>query len=220
MSDWILFGGRFDPVHRGHLAVADWWYRHRPSFRKFLFVPSGTPPHRDPTALTPAHHRFAMLVLALQDRPWAMVWDDELTRAAPAYTVETLRRFHQTWGTQPDQVVFVMGADAYLTFHTWYEFPRHLDLCTICVFHRPPVSVEQVRAYHATYLPSAPLYVGHPEPWPSPPAVVFIPDLSVDVQAIEVRDACRQGQAFAHWVVPSVAAYIQRYRLYALKPPG
>lgn len=220
MSDWALFGGRFDPVHRGHLAVADWWYRHRPSLQKFLFVPAGTPPHRDPTDLTPAHHRFAMLALALQDRPWAMVWDDELVRPAPAYTVETLRRFHQAWGTRPDQVVFVMGADAYLTFHTWYEFPRHLDLCTVCVFHRPPVSVERVQAYHTTHLPSVPLYVGHSEPWPSPPAVVLIPDLSVDIQATAIRDACRQGRPFAQWVVPAVAAYIQRYRLYVSEAPG
>jgi nicotinic acid mononucleotide adenylyltransferase len=80
------------------------------------------------------------------------------------------------------------------------------------------VSVDQVRAYHRTHLPSVPLYVGCPDPWPSPPAVVLIPDLAVDVQATDIRDACRQGRPFAHWVVPPVAAYIQRYRLYAPGP--
>lgn len=212
MSRWVLFGGRFDPVHRGHLAMADWLYTHLPNFEKCVFVPTGIPPHRN--TVTSAYHRYAMLALALQDRPWAILWDDEIRRPSPAYTIDTLTRFHAVFGTHPDEVVFVMGADAYLAYHTWYRYPEHLQLCTFCVFLRPPIPVQQVLAYHQTRLPNVPVFSQTPDPWPSPPAVVVVADLQIDISATAIRTACGTGDPFAQWVLPPVAAYIQRHGLY------
>ncbi len=221
MTHWVLFGGRFDPVHRGHLAVIDWWHRRHRTLRRVVVIPVGRPPHRPVETTTPFHHRYAMLALALRDRPWTVIWDDELYRPGASYTIDTLHRFADRTGARPDEIIFVMGADAFLSLHTWHRFPEHLNHCTFAVFHRPPHSFNAIRTYHHRYLPDVPLVNGHPDPWPKPPAVVWLPDLTVDIASTRIRDACRSGRPFHIWVPPSVAAYIQRYRLYtSFHSPG
>lgn len=201
--------------------MIDWWYRHHRALRRVVVIPAGRPPHRPAETTTPPHHRYAMLALALQDRPWAIVWDDELHRPEVSYTIDTLQRFASMTGARPDEIIFVMGADAFLALHTWYRFPEHLNHCTIAVFHRPPHSFAEVQAYHHRYFPDVPLVHGHPDTWPNPPAVVWLPDLAVDIASTYIRNACRNGRPFHTWVPPSVAVYIQRYRLYTpLSSPG
>lgn len=139
-----LFGGNFDPIHNGHLhlaesAISDFNCRVR-------LVPNGSPPHR-PQSLTPWQHRFRMCQLTTAHNPHILVGDDEAPSASgyPHYTLNTLESLKRDY----PRVLLLIGSDQFLKFKTWYQWQAIFSIAHVVVAHRIGYDID--RATHVEY---------------------------------------------------------------------
>ena len=129
-----VFGGTFDPIHLGHLEVAE-SVRDALDLDRMLVVVANHPWQKQDRPLTPAEDRYAMVVAALADRPGLEASRMELDRGGPSYTVDTVRAL---LADEPDaEVVVVVGADVVAALDTWHEHEALRDLVTLAVVDRP-----------------------------------------------------------------------------------
>lgn len=193
-----VYGGTFDPPHIGHLIIAS-EIRATLGLDQVLFVPARLPPHKDPTSITPSHHRLAMLRLAVEGDPGFSVDTLELDREGPSFTAETLEAIH---GREPDAALwFIMGGDSLADLHTWRTPSRMAALARIAVAVRPGWEID---------LNSVARQV--PE---SEGRVDVVPTPLVDVSSHEIRDRARNGRPLRYLVPGQVIGYIERHRLYS-----
>lgn len=136
-----VFGGTFDPIHNGHLHVAD-HVRLAVKLERVVLVPSGDPYHRAGVGAS-SIDRLAMAALATIDRPWLTVSAVDVDRGGPTYTVDTLRDLKAMWGDAAD-LSFIMGADSLATFNTWRDPDEILSLATVLAVARPGVILPKV----------------------------------------------------------------------------
>src|SRR5215475_14302722 len=137
-----LFGGTFDPVHLGHLAIA------RAVAAKFdlnliYFVPADVPPHKGNRSLTEFQHRFAMLALATADEERFVPSLLEANSGQPNYSIQTVRRLKRTL-KKSDKLYFLIGIDAFLEISTWKQPAQLLAECDFIVASRPGHSLADV----------------------------------------------------------------------------
>src|SRR5215470_5575872 len=138
-----ILGGTFDPLHTGHIAVAQ-AARHALGLRQVWLVPTRIPPHRTGTRAS-IYHRFAMAAVGALSVEGVVVSDLELDTPGPSYTYALLDRLHAD-GYPPSQIVFITGADAFADIATWRRYPALLDGAHFAVVSRPRQSVEAMRA--------------------------------------------------------------------------
>jgi len=129
-----LFGGTFNPIHNGHLHVAD-VVREQVHLDRILFIPSGLPPHKQAAVCAPAHHRLAMLQHALSEHPYYEVSDLECRRSETSYTIHTVEQLRRA--LPEDDLFFMIGADAFSELSSWKEAERLLTLCHFVIVTRP-----------------------------------------------------------------------------------
>ena len=143
-----LFGGTFDPIHEGHLAVARAAER-RFHFDEVHFIPAAHPPHKPASELLPFAHRFAMVALACAGQARFVPSLAEANSNGPAagasYSVDTVRRFQREICRPGDQLYFLLGADSFLEIGTWKEYETLLGLCDFVVASRPGFSGNALR---------------------------------------------------------------------------
>jgi len=140
-----LFGGTFDPVHAGHIAVAQAAQR-RFHLDAIHFIPSSHPPHKPQRELTLFAHRYAMVAVACGGHPGFL---PSLVEAplggAPHvfYTIETVRKFRREHPN--DHLYFIVGADQFLEIPTWKNYETLLDLCDFIIASRPGFRMDALR---------------------------------------------------------------------------
>ena len=146
-----LFGGTFDPIHEGHLAVARAAER-RFHFDEVHFIPAAHPPHKPASDLLPFAHRFAMVALACAGQPRfvpslaeANNGSEAGSAAGASYSVDTVRRFQREINRPGDQLYFLLGADSFLEIGTWKEYETLLGLCDFVVASRPGFGRDSLR---------------------------------------------------------------------------
>ena len=219
-----LFGGTFNPIHRGHLAVARQLRQSFPLDRVYL-IPSRQPPHKSRSELTPAKHRLAMIELALTaaDANTLCLSDLELRREGPSYTVDTVEAFRKEMAPG-DALFLIMGADAFLELDLWRQWRTLLTRISFIVMSRPgsleggAVSRDwaSVAAYAKAYLDRK--YELQADPWqlvhPQRPTIYLtgVPDW--EVSSSQVRRRLRKGEGIRDLVPEAVAAYIEAKGLY------
>ena len=126
-----IFGGSFDPVHYGHLLLAE-ACRDQSKLDRIIFLPAGTPPHKQNAQQTPADHRLAMLKLAIGGNDSFEISTMEIDRGGISYTVDTLQQIHQTH--PQDKLYFLMGADSLAEMGSWRSPKEICELaCPIVV---------------------------------------------------------------------------------------
>lgn len=139
-----LFGGTFNPIHTGHLQVAEAAQRLM-ALDEVLFVPTGHPPHKPAEDLAPPHHRLAMTRLGIADHPGFRITEIEVGRDAPSYSIETVRALKaQGQARGPEEVFFIMGLDAFLEIPAWREVKALLALCHFVIAARPGYRFAEV----------------------------------------------------------------------------
>jgi nicotinate-nucleotide adenylyltransferase len=206
----VCYGGTFDPVHAGHLAVAT-------AARAALsppfvdFIPAADPPHRPPPGAS-AEHRAAMLELAIAGTPGFRVDRRELRRAEPSWTVTTLRELRRELGSaQP--VVWLLGADAFRGLPDWHEWNDLFALAHFVVAVRPghdlaalPAALEQACAGRWIVDPAGLATAPAGRVWR-----LELPPHPASATAVRAGVATGAGHA---WLPPAVADYIARHGLY------
>ena len=197
-----IFGGTFDPVHRGHLAVAR-AARRRYKLGKIYFVPADIPPHKQRRPITAYHHRFAMLVLATQGEKGfvaslAEARDGE-ARPAPSYSISTVRRFRAQLAGR-DRLFFIIGADAFLDIGKWHRAAELLQEVEFIIASRPGFSLADA----ARALP----------PTVRPKGLHLMPGVAQDISATQIRQALTQKRKLTRWLPSAVADYIHKEHLY------
>ncbi len=207
----ILYGGTFDPVHDGHLAVAE---AASTLFRADVFlVPSADPPHRAPPGAS-AEQRAAMLAVAVADHPRLRVDRRELLRTGPSYSVDTLQAVRAEIGARAP-LVWLLGADALRDLHHWHRWRELFAFAHIVVAVRPGHALDALD-------PELQAEVG--SRWTDDPAalcgsahgLLLRLDLSLRFEAAtSVRERIATGLPWEDEVPAAVAAYIKAFGLYA-----
>jgi nicotinate-nucleotide adenylyltransferase len=183
-----LFGGSFDPVHHGHLIVAQ-VAAERLGLESLRFLPAREQPFKRGRHGASPEHRAKMLSLALSGAPGFAVEAIELDRPGPSYTVNTLEELRRQ---EPEsEFVLLLGADAATDLPAWHEAERIPQLARVVVFARP-----------GSRVPGSPFIS----------QVIEVP--TIDISATEVRRRISRGQSIRYWVPDVVAEYIARHRLY------
>ena len=216
----IVVGGTFDPVHVGHLDLAE-AIRSVLRVPRVLLLPAAFPPHKQPQAITPAHHREAMLRLAVAGRCSLEVSTLELRSEAVCFTIDSLRRLRE--GPPACSPVFVLGMDALLEIPTWRSYVEMLEEFDLIVIDRPGATDDDVRELlHPRVIERLRPRLGPDE---APVALeqcglgrggrVFPLDIATaPVSSSQVRAAAAGGRSLAGLVPPEVAEYIQLHGLY------
>jgi nicotinate-nucleotide adenylyltransferase len=220
-----IYGGTFDPVHCGHLAVAE-AVSDAFALDRIFFVPAFTPPHKRKRTISSPFHRMAMLALATADSPNMFISTVELEAPSRPYTIETLGRLRTE--LQPARLFFVMGADSFADVTSWREYEAILSDYDVVVVTRPGYpdrddcdgdqNGEEAAGGLAPQL-SRRIVDLRGGAYPSDedlksPRVYLTDYVSIDVSATGIREAVEQGRSIDGLVPPPVAAYVEKYRLY------
>ncbi|HEX8179196.1 MAG TPA: nicotinate-nucleotide adenylyltransferase [Pyrinomonadaceae bacterium] len=216
-----LYGGTFDPVHAGHVAVARALLELF-AFDEVLFIPAYIAPHKRTGARRPAapFHRYAMLALATMAEPHMRVSTVELDAPERPYTVETLARLRTEFGPGA-RLFFVMGADSWADIATWREWERLLGLTDHVVMARPGYTLEtahvteEVRRRVVDLRGRTKAEVLAALKAAIEPRIYFTDAVFVDVSATAIRQSARRAADEAQPLVPAaVAEYIRKYGVY------
>ena len=209
-----ILGGTFDPIHYGHLRLAEEMLE-LAHLGQIRFIPAGTPPHRDMPQVS-ALHRSAMVRLAISDQPAFKLDEREVERATPCYTVDTLNEIRAELGaTHP--LCLLMGGDAFLGLHTWHEWEQLFELAHIVVGYRPGFPIEDrihaampaLRLQYRQRLCAADVLSQQPA---GGIAVLAIPEL--EISATLIRSRVAESRSIRYLLPNAVADYIHQHRLY------
>ena len=211
----IQYGGTFDPVHAGHLAVAR-CARDRLQADVWL-MPAADPPHKGPTEAD-ADQRRAMLQLAVADQPGLHVDDRELRRAGPSYTIDTLVQLREALGDAAPLAILV-GADSFLGLPTWRRWHELTDFAHIVIAERPGSVIDPQTLTDELRDFAAPRWRTQASALHEHPAGRLL-RLKLPLRpesSSELRRRIARGQPWRDWVAPGVAAYIEHHRLYGAR---
>jgi nicotinate-nucleotide adenylyltransferase len=226
-----LFGGSFDPIHSGHLAVARAADR-RFNFDEIHFIPASRPPHKLKQHLAPFPHRFAMVALACAEHPHFVPSlaeaGEDFSGTQLHYSVDTVRYFRHTYNAAGDRVFFVVGADAFLDIPMWKEYETLLGLCDFVIANRPGIRLEALRLVIPPDLHAAPDAardkkekdedpVAHGSPVVARlqrTTVYLLENVASEASATDIRRRANRGQSIHGLVSARVEEYILKQGLY------
>src|SRR6266481_3098480 len=203
-----VLGGTFDPVHYGHLVIAEEVYDTL-RLAEMVFIPAGQPPHKTHEVVAAAEHRLAMLELAIASNPHFSISRVDLDRPGPSYTVDTLRLLRKQWGEQA-AIYFVIGWDSLEELLTWHDAAGVLQQLTHLVAVRRPGynEAEEYRDWLEDRLPGIKQRL----------LVVEAPQL--DISSTDLRVRVAEGRPIKYQTPESVEQYIVQYGLYKQKLVG
>ena len=211
-----IYGGTFDPVHKGHIEVAR---RVLELFglEEVLFVPACVPPHK--SGISSAFHRFAMLALATEQDARLRISTIELDEPERPYAVDTVEHMQRETGADR-RLFFMIGADSWSEITTWHEWQRLLRMCDLIVVTRPgielsrniPNGVAEVVDVRGVGRPEISEVLGSD----GGPRTFLTDAAMVDISATAIRAAASAGdhEHLREMVPDSVASYIEKYELY------
>lgn len=192
-----LMGGTFDPIHLGHMRIAQAALGQLP-LQQVVFLPDGDPPHKEP--VTPGAHRLRMVKLAIREEPRFTASDMELQRQGTTYTVDTLMMFKRKAPHQ--RLIYLVGSDTFFLFPSWRTADKVAQLCDMAILMRPGDDPQAVAAAQEDFLQRYGLQ-SH-----------LLTGRGLAISSSLVRDTLRAGGDIRGLVPEKVAAYIEQHRLY------
>jgi len=194
-----VLGGTFDPIHLGHLVVAE-EMRARLGLAEVLFVPAGQPWLKVNSPISAAEHRVQMLRLALSGKPYFKLSTMEIERAGPSYTVDTIAELQGQLGAG-DKLFFILGWDNLAQLPQWREPSRLVELCHLVAVPRVGYPTPDLDSLEAV-VPGLSR------------AVILLDEPHIDITASAIRDRVAQGLSIRHLVPEPVERYIREHGLY------
>lgn len=188
-----LYGGTYDPIHIGHLILAE-YVREELDLARILFIPSGQPPHKP--CSTPAMLRAQMVRAAIAGNPRFDLCDVELQRPGPSFSVDTIGQVQDRYRLKREDTFWMIGADSLVEMHLWREPDRIFDLANVVVLPRvgvDPGDAQERFRKRALILSQAPL---------------------LDISSTEIRVRVGHGKSIRYLVPDAVHKIIRSHRLY------
>ncbi len=183
-----ILGGTFNPIHIGHLILAD-EVREKLSLDKVIFVPTYIPPHKQNSEVAAADERLRMVKAAIKGNKFFKTSDIEIKRKGPSYTVDTMEALNKKF--PGEELYFITGSDLLKYLDEWKDFQELLRLVKFVVATRPGYPLEKITSY-----------------------VQRISIRAVDVSAFEIRQCIKESKSFRYLVPEAVFEYINKKKLY------
>jgi nicotinate-nucleotide adenylyltransferase len=199
-----ILGGTFDPIHIAHLAIAQ-EAAEALGLERVVFVPAGEPPHKVGQAITPGHHRLAMVEIAVAGNDRFAVDRSELDRPGPSYTVDTLEMLAATDSASADERWLIISAEAFRGFASWRKPGRILELARLAVVPRDGYADAGSDVVATLGIAGA---AGR---------VTLLEGPRLRLSATELRGRAAAGRSLRYLVPDAVAAYIGDHALYRTK---
>ena len=191
-----IMGGTFDPIHYGHLFIAEAARRALPLDR-LIFVPAGNPPHKHYEGMAAAEDRYAMTALAIKDNPYCEISRIETDKTGASYTSDTLETLAGIYGDA--RFFLIMGMDSALEITEWHDYVKILSLSTVVVVARPGYIRDKIGKMDGVVRKS----------------LIFLDVGMIDVSASEIRENAREGKSVRYMTPKAVCDYIRDKKLYS-----
>ena len=188
-----LYGGTFDPIHCGHLIIAE-FVRTELSLERIIFIPAGTPPHK--SLQTSAALRWAMVKIAIAGHPFFEASNYEVQSVGACYTIDTVRHLKSEFGLDREQLFLIIGSDNFVDFSKWKEPEKIMEQSQIVIFPRSRrdwMNAPQEFKRKAIYLRNAPL---------------------LEISSTQIRQYIHQGRSIKYLVPAAVERFIASKKLY------
>ncbi|MBP1756460.1 MAG: hypothetical protein H6Q59_2858 [Firmicutes bacterium] len=200
-----IMGGTFNPIHNGHLFLAENAYE-QIGLEEVLFMPSKNPPHKVKPQMVTDQQRVDMILLAIQGNPHFSISTVELKRDGYTYTADTLSLLTKE---NPDvRYYFIVGADSLLMMHQWYQPQIVFDHCTVVAAARDQVDLEKL-AHCAADLK---------EHYNADIQLVKMP--TMQISSADIRERVAQNKTIHYYLPDQVMEYIEKHQLYRILPEG
>lgn len=207
-----LLGGTFNPIHFGHLRMAQ-ELADSLSLNVVKFIPSANPPHKPPPQVS-AEHRAAMVQLAIADNPQFQFDGRELSRTGASYTIETLESLRDELG-DGTSLILIMGSDVFTKFNTWHRWQEIIKLCHIALVQRPAsTNKESLTKELETFLHNH--YTEHAEDLHESSAglVTMQAITPLEISSTAIRQALQLKHSARYLIPEKVLDYIAAKQLY------
>ena len=183
-----ILGGTFNPIHIGHLILAE-QVQEKLSLDKTIFVPTNLPPHKDNSNIAAASERLKMLKLAIKGNKKFGISDVEVKRGGRSYTVDTLKVMHKIF--KNDELYFITGSDLLKYLEEWKDIGDVFSITKFVVATRPGYPLENL-----------------------PKQIITVPINALDISAFDIRKKIKEGNSIKYIVSDSVIDYIKKRGLY------
>jgi nicotinate-nucleotide adenylyltransferase len=181
-------GGTFNPVHIGHLILAE-ETREKLSLDKIVFVPANMPPHKDTNDIAPSKDRFKMLKMATAGNKNLLVSNIEIKRKGRSYTIDTIKELSRLY--KNEELYFIIGSDLLSYLDEWKDLSQITKMVRFIVARRPGYALEDIPHYIET-----------------------LEIRAVDVSAFEIRERIKKNKSYRYLVPERVFEYINKNSLY------
>ena len=194
-----VLGGTFDPIHKGHLAIAEAAMK-RLGLDEVYFVPAARTPLKESDTILAAEHRVKMVRLAIADYPYFKLSTIEIDRPGPSYTVDTIAELRKKLGAD-NELYFIIGLDSLVQLPRWREVSRIIQMCRLVAVPRPGYSLPDMDSLEAA-IPGI------------SQRLIILDEPKIDISATEIRQRAKRGQSINHLVPEAVVVYIKKNKLY------
>lgn len=192
-----IYGGSFNPPHKGHLKLAD-EISEKKGLERVIIIPSNISPQKDNNGNIDPSHRINMCRMVFTDTKYR-VSDCEIRRGGKSYTVETLGQLREKY--PEGEFYLFMGSDMLLSFHTWYKYREILEMCTLCAVSRNSEDdTGKMREYAESVLKTDKVQIIEIEP--------------LEISSSEIRERIHQGKELEKFLNSDVIKYIKENKLY------
>lgn len=193
-----IFGGTFDPIHMGHLIVAE-TIMDEFHLDKVVFIPAAVPPHKLDKQISPAKHRYMMTMLATCSNPRFQVSDMEMHRQGPSYSRDTLAQLIDEHG-RDTEFYFIVGADSVENLHTWNRIDELLTMCHFIGASRPGCMPDMEKIAQRF--------------GPLAEKIHCLETPELEISSTEIRHRVGQKRTIRYIVPETVEQYIYKEKLY------
>ena len=196
-----IMGGTFDPIHYGHLVMAE-QIRENFNLDKVIFIPVGIPPHKRELQITAGEHRYLMILLATMTNPHLDVSRVEIDKREVSYTIKTMRELKRKYSDKDVEFNFIIGADAVNTIETWKEPAELFRICRFIAATRPGVAdsnmASMIEYYKGKYEAD----------------IQTMTVSAVDISSTDIRERIACNKPIKYLLPEAVEYYIKKNGLY------
>ena len=193
-------GGTFDPIHNGHLILAE---HSRVAFglEKVIFIPTGKPPHKEEENISSMDYRYDMTLLAINQNPYFHLSSIEIEREGTTYTIDTIKSLRTKY--KNFEFYFIIGSDSFFNIHKWKDYEELLSLCKFIIVKRPDTDnlrlEYRVKEFNQKYRDS----------------IYILEAPLIDISSTRTRNRVKRGLSIKYLVPDAVELYIKKNKLYS-----